>query len=289
MNPNNQTYDINHRDKLYYTMGGNIPVKTKHKVLKLWLSGVSRKKIAEKVGIGEGTVTSIVQEAKENIPDVDLLHEVATKITRNNWDINIFSSGISHRKILYKKGITDDQIDSLIENVDEHCFKKQIRVEHFVKLVQEVAETLLKYDCSIDVLPELIAEKQTELFELEQTIESLKSSKVELLYENELTEKEINDYSRDKPLVETIEGLREEIRDLKAVALMDKNRILALEAKWVVVPFLPENMTVEEVEEAARLLLRNGVDLIKVIKYIQKKAPHLPYTTTGPRFIDQEP
>ena len=48
-------------------MGGNIPVKTKHKVLKLWLSGVSRKKIAEKVGIGEGTVTSIVQEAKEII------------------------------------------------------------------------------------------------------------------------------------------------------------------------------------------------------------------------------
>ena len=219
MNTNYQTYDINHRDKLYYAMGGNIPVKTKHKVLKLWLSGVSRKKIAEKVGIGEGTVTSIVQEAKKNIPDVDLLREVATKITRNNWDINIFSSAIRHRKILYEKGITDDQIDSLIENVDEHCFKKKIRVEHFVKLVQEVAETLLKYDCSINVLPELIAEKQVELIELEQTIESLKSSKVELLNENELTEKEINDYSRDKPLVETIKGLREEIRDLKAGAM----------------------------------------------------------------------
>jgi len=218
MNPNNQTYDINHRDKLYYTMGGNIPVKTKHKVLKLWLSGVSRKKIAEKVGIGEGTVTSIVQEAKVNIPDVDLLHEVATKITRNNWDINIFSSGIRHRKILYEKGITDDQIDSLIENVDEHCFKKKIKIERFINLVQEVAETLLKYDCSINALPELIAEKQTELFELEQTISSLESSKLELLKENELTVKDINDYSRDKPLVETIKGLREEIRDLKGVA-----------------------------------------------------------------------
>ncbi|MGB0003170.1 MAG: hypothetical protein WBP74_00790, partial [Nitrososphaeraceae archaeon] len=37
MNTNYQTYDINHRDKLYYAMGGNIPVKTKQKVLKLWL------------------------------------------------------------------------------------------------------------------------------------------------------------------------------------------------------------------------------------------------------------
>src|SRR6476469_5457064 len=195
MNPNNHTYDINHHDKLYYTMGGTIPVKTKQKVLKFWLSGISRKKIAEKVGIGEGTVTSIVQEAKKIIPDVDLLHEVATEITRNNWDINIFSSGIRHRKILYEKGITDDQIDSLIENVDEHCFKRKIRVEHFVNLVQEVAETLLKYDCSIDVLLELIAEKQTELFKLEQTIGSLESSKLELLRENELTMNDINDYS----------------------------------------------------------------------------------------------
>lgn len=236
-------------------MGGKIPVKTKQKVLKLWLSGVSRKKIAEKAEIGDGTVTSIVQEAKENIPDVDLLHEIASKITRNNWDINTFSSAIRHRKILYDKGITDDQIDSLIENIDEHCFKKQIRVEHFVKLVQEVAETLLKYDSSIIDLPELIAEKQVELIDLEQTIKSLKSSKVELLSENKLTEKEINDYSRDKPLVETIKALRDEIKDLKAKAWTDKVRVLELESKGHVGRFIPDNMTSEEVEEAAQLLL----------------------------------
>jgi transcriptional regulator with XRE-family HTH domain len=270
-------------------MGGKIPVKTKQKVLKLWLSGVARKKVAEKVGIGDGTVTSIVQDAKENIPDVDLLHEVATEITRKNWDINIFSSAIRHRKILHERGITDDQIDSLIENVDEHCFKREIRVEHFVSLVQEVAETLLKYDCPIDALPQLTAEKQVELIELQQTIDSLKSSRLGLLRKNELTEKEINDYSRDKPLVETIQGLREEIRDLKAQAMLDNVRILALESRWHVGHFVPENMTGEDVEEAAQLLLYNAVELVNAIKYIQKKAPLLPYTTTGPRFVDQEP
>ena len=97
------------------------------------------------------------------IPDVDLLHELATKITRNNWDINVFSSGIRHRKILYERGISDDQIDSLIENVDEHCFKKQIRIEDFVNLVQEVAEYLLYYGCSIDALPKLLGQKRAEL------------------------------------------------------------------------------------------------------------------------------
>ncbi|MGA9743367.1 MAG: hypothetical protein WBQ16_02005 [Nitrososphaeraceae archaeon] len=49
MNPNNQTYDINHRDKLYYTMGGNIPVKTKQKVLKLWLSGIPEKRLQKRL------------------------------------------------------------------------------------------------------------------------------------------------------------------------------------------------------------------------------------------------
>jgi transcriptional regulator with XRE-family HTH domain len=269
-------------------MGGKIPVKTKQKVLKYWLSGVSRKKIAEKAGIGEGTVTSIVQEAKENIPDVDLLHEIASKITRNNWDINIFSSGIRHRNILYEKGITDDQIDSLIENVDEHCFRKQISIEHFVKLVQEVAETLLKYDCSINDLPELIAEKQVELIDLEQKIGSLETARVGLLNENDLTEKEINDYSRDKPLVETIKRLQLEISDFKAGKWMDKIRILELESKWHVGPFIPDHMTSEQVEEAAQLLLLNPSELVHAIKYIQKKAPLLTYTTTGPRFVDQE-
>ena len=83
--------------------------------------------------------------------------------------------------------------------------------------------------------------------------------------------------------------LQEEISDLKAVAILDKGRILALESKWHVGRFIPENMTSEEVEEAAQLILLQRSELDKVIKYIQKKAPLLPYTTTGPRFIDQEP
>ncbi|MFI5423917.1 MAG: hypothetical protein ACHQXG_03915 [Nitrososphaerales archaeon] len=230
-------------------------------------------------------VTSIVQDAKENIPDVDLLHELATKITRNNWDINVFSSGIRHRKILYERGISDDQIDSLIENVDEHCFKKQIRIEDFVNLDQEVAEYLLYYGCSIDALPKLLGQKRAELDILQQTIESLRSSKVELLRENELTEKEINDYSRDKPLVETIKGLREEITDRWIEGISYKTRLSILEYDWAIRE-IPENMTREEVVEAAQLLLCNAVDLVKVIKYIQKKAQLLPYRA-GPRFVER--
>ena len=62
--------------------------------------------------------------------------------------------------MLQGRDLTDDQIDSLIENADEHCFKRGISVQQFVNLVQEVAETLLRFDCSINTLPELIAQKR---------------------------------------------------------------------------------------------------------------------------------
>jgi hypothetical protein len=55
--------------------------------------------------------------------------------------------------------------------------------------------------------------------------------------------------------------------------MLDKVRILALESKWHIGRFIPENMTSEEVEEAAQLLLYNAAELEETIKYIQKKAP----------------
>jgi len=58
--------------------------------------------------------------------------------------------------MLHGRDLTEDQIDSLIENADEQCFKRGISVQQFVNLVQ-VAETLLRFDCSINTLPELIA------------------------------------------------------------------------------------------------------------------------------------
>jgi len=124
------------------------------------------------------------------------------------------------------------------------------------------------------------------LVALKQEIVSLESYKLELRRENELTEKNINEYSRDKPLLETIKGLREEISDLKAGAMLDLSKIYYLETK-LMVREVPENMT-REVIDAAQLLIYNPVELVEVIRYIQKQAPLLPYTTTGPRFVDKE-
>lgn len=49
-------------------MGGITPARTKQKVIRYWLSGLTRDEIVNKVGISEGNVSSIIQQTKDNIP-----------------------------------------------------------------------------------------------------------------------------------------------------------------------------------------------------------------------------
>jgi len=69
---------------------------------------------------------------------------------------------------------------------------------------------------------------------------------------------------------------------------MDKVRILEIESKMIVLQ-VPDNMTEDDIIEAAQLLMYNAVDLVEAVKYIQKKAPLLPYTIHGPGFVNKDP
>ena len=57
----------------------------------------------------------------------------------------------------------------------------------------------------------------------------------------------------------------------------------------MIVRQVPDNMTEDDIIEAAQLLMYNAVDLVEAVKYIQKKAPLLPYTIHGPRFVNKDP
>ena len=63
-------------------------------VIKEWLLGLTRDKIAQNIGVSAGTVTSIIQNAKIITPDIDLPREIAVKIKKENMDLNNFASSI---------------------------------------------------------------------------------------------------------------------------------------------------------------------------------------------------
>jgi hypothetical protein len=91
-------------------MGAKTPAKIKEKVIKLWLSGLSRHEISKKVGTSTSNILNIVKEAKKNIPDIELLRAVAVSLRKKGWGLDLFSSAIRHRNMLYDRSLRDEQI-----------------------------------------------------------------------------------------------------------------------------------------------------------------------------------
>jgi hypothetical protein len=59
-------------------MGGRIPKNIKEKVIRLWVQGWRRERVARENDIGAGTVTAIIKEAgaQKEYHDIDLLRNV---------------------------------------------------------------------------------------------------------------------------------------------------------------------------------------------------------------------
>ena len=79
-------------------MGSKIPKPIKLEVIRKWLEGKSRNKIAKEVGIGAGTVSGIIQEFRQNDPEFDLLREVAVKLKNQGINIESFASLVRLRE-----------------------------------------------------------------------------------------------------------------------------------------------------------------------------------------------
>ena len=53
-------------------MKHKVPRSIRERVIEQWLQGMSRDEIAKVNDIGAGTVTAIIKDTKQEIPDIDL-------------------------------------------------------------------------------------------------------------------------------------------------------------------------------------------------------------------------
>lgn len=100
---------------------------------------MSRRIIAKENQIGTRTVSRIIREFKEDGFDLELLREVGLLLKREGLDVNLLPSSVKLRKRLDKRGLNERQIDSLIEAIDVHCFRRGVTVEEFINTIQNVS------------------------------------------------------------------------------------------------------------------------------------------------------
>jgi transcriptional regulator with XRE-family HTH domain len=84
-------------------MGGKIPRPIRVQVIRSWLEGKSRDKIAEEIGISTGAVSSIIEDFRRDDPHFDLLRETAVKIKNLNMDIQSFAPLVRVYEVLREK------------------------------------------------------------------------------------------------------------------------------------------------------------------------------------------
>ena len=72
-------------------MGGKIPRPIRLQVIRMWLEGKSRDKIADESQISTGAVSNIINDLRNEDPQSDLLREVAVKIKNQNMNIESFA------------------------------------------------------------------------------------------------------------------------------------------------------------------------------------------------------
>src|ERR687889_1015857 len=140
-----------------------VPKSIKQRVIKQWLQGISRDQIAKDNGIGTGTVSAIIKDAKKDIPDIDLLREVALVLKNEDLDLVVLADSIRLKKKLDDMDLNEDQIESFIENINVHCFKRGLKAEEFVNTINKIVSLSQNLGMPVGQLPHYIIQEKLEM------------------------------------------------------------------------------------------------------------------------------
>jgi hypothetical protein len=119
-------------------LGLKVPKLVREKVITEWLQGFTRDKIAENNGIGQATVTEIVKEYRENYSDVDKQREFVSALRREGTGLDNFASSVRLNRFAEKFGIDEENFETFLPNLEEYCFKENMQVKDFIKIVDDI-------------------------------------------------------------------------------------------------------------------------------------------------------
>lgn len=167
-------------------MPAAIPNEIRNRVIKQWLSGDSRDRIADDNNIGAGTVSNIVNEWKGGIEDsnYDSVRELAQYSKKEGFSLSNIASSTRLINYIQKLGANQDHIESFIANLANSS-----EPEKMIDVANQVAQLSRFESIPLEDLEDHVKQKEEEMQTLEDEINQrraiLESTDVEIQTINE--------------------------------------------------------------------------------------------------------
>ena len=212
-------------------MGGKIPRNIKLKVIRQWLDGLTRERIAKKEDIGAGTVTAIIQEARkeEEYNDIDLLREVAVRLKEEGIGLPLLAFAIKLKRIMEENDINEAQIEPIIQELATYCLRYKIPYDTIIKIGREALYLEQKYGVPIEKIPEYITQGKETIGRLEDQRQEILRQKQEAREERDAKLQELDTiahkfdiYRKEIPSIQRIMELENELAEEKEINRQSK-------------------------------------------------------------------
>jgi hypothetical protein len=95
-----------------------------------------------------------------------------------------------------RKGLSEEQIESLIEGVDVHCFRRCLKPEEFVNTINKISLLSDNLGIPVDEIPEYTSQEQERLNKIRQEIAYLQRAKMQVLQDHNVTINTLREYER---------------------------------------------------------------------------------------------
>ena len=192
-------------------------------VIRAWLEGKFRDKIAQELEISTGAVSSIIEDFRRDDPQFDLLRETAVKIKNQNMDIQSFAPLVRVYEVLREKELLtgiigqeslelmQNRMEALIVALEVFCFKGQLSIEDFVGLVTNMYNTADKLGVPLDRLPAHITEFNDRIDALRNEIDQTEAKKQDALNDCNMTLELLQEYNANKPFIQRMRDVEQQL------------------------------------------------------------------------------
>jgi hypothetical protein len=237
---------------------GKIPRNIKVKVIRHWLDGLTRERIAKKEDIGAGTITAIIQEARkeEEYNDIDLLREVAVRSKAEGIGLPLLAFATRLKRIMVENDINEDQIEPIIQDFATYCLRYKIPYDTIIKIGREALYLEQKYAVPIEKIPEYITQGK-------ETIDSLEDQRQGILRQKQQAREELDSMQQEhNRIAHEFEKYRKEIPSIQRIIELESE--LAEAKKMNELHILREREPTKERDSAGLEAMRLKSDVIEL-------------------------